>query len=202
MTSPWRNLGICVALGCLTLSAVSADATAYRLDPTHTSIHWEVVHMGTSTSRGRFDRISGQTRFEPGRVLTVAIDVQTGSVSTGIPVFDAMLKRSSLLDAANHPVARFESSRVDWQPDGQTPARVHGTLSLKGRQQPLTLHMQRWRCGNNLLFGREVCGGDFSSQFSRRAWDMDMASSMVEDEVTLRIQVEAIRQEPGDAANP
>jgi polyisoprenoid-binding protein YceI len=199
-----RVLALGAVLGQLSSGAWAqpSEALPYRLDPTHTSVHWEVVHMGTSTSRGRFDRISGQTRFLPGLVLDVSIEVQTASVSTGIAVFDTMLKRSSLLDVATHPVARFQSERVEWQADGLTPARVHGRLSMKGREQPLTLHMTRWRCGNNVLFGREVCGGDFNAQLSRRAWDMDMAASMVEDTVTLRIQVEAIRQEPGDAANP
>jgi len=36
------------------------------LDPTHTFVHWEVVHMGTSTIRGRFSKVTGNVQFDDG----------------------------------------------------------------------------------------------------------------------------------------
>jgi len=40
-------------------AASAASAPRYAFDPTHTAVHWEVVHMGTSTIRGRFDKLAG-----------------------------------------------------------------------------------------------------------------------------------------------
>lgn len=188
---------LAVAL-CAAAAAVPAAATPYRLDPTHTTVHWEVVHMATSTARGRFDTLAGRAAFEPGRRLTVDIRVDTASVSTGIRPFDNVLRGASLLAVAAHPEARFVSSRVDWAADGVSPATVHGELTLRGRTRPLTLTAQRWRCGNNPLFGREVCGGDFTAELSRGAFGMGFASAMADDTVRLLLQVEAIRLEPGE----
>lgn len=186
------------ALALLAALPPTAAATPYRLDPTHTAVHWAVVHMGTSTSRGRFDRIEGEATFEPGRRLDVAITVDTASVSTGIPAFDRVLRGGSLLAVEAHPRARFVSDRVDWGADGISPAAVHGTLTLRGQARPLVLRAERWRCGNNPLFGREVCGGDFTATVSRRAFGLDFASGMADDAVTLQVQVEGVRTEPGD----
>lgn len=184
---------------CALMAGTSpAAATPYRLDPTHTTVHWAVVHMGTSTARGRFERISGSAAFEAGRRLDVDITVDTASVSTGIRPFDTVLRGTSLLDAAAHPQARFVSERVEWAADGLSPAAVHGRITLRGRTQPLALRAERWRCGNNPLFGREVCGGDFTATLSRGAFGMGFAAGMADDAVTLQVQVEAVRVETGD----
>lgn len=184
---------------CALMAGTSpAAATPYRLDPTHTTVHWAVVHMGTSTARGRFERISGSAAFEAGRRLDVDITVDTASVSTGIRPFDTVLRGASLLDAAAHPQARFVSERVEWAADGLSPAAVHGRITLRGRTQPLALRAERWRCGNNPLFGREVCGGDFTATLSRGAFGMGFAAGMADDAVTLQVQVEAVRVETGD----
>lgn len=179
-------------------TAAPAAATPYRLDLTHTTVHWEVVHRDTSTARGRFDTLAGRTAFEPGRRLEVEIRVDPASVSTGIRPFDTVLRGASLLAVREHPQAAFVSRRIDWAADGLSPSAVHGEITLKGRTQPLTLTAQRWRCGNNPLFGREVCGGDFSATLSRGAFGMGFASSMADDAVRLLVQVEAIRLEPGE----
>lgn len=186
-------LTVAVAFGS---SAVQAHP--YRIDPTHTGIHWEVLHMGTSTSRGRFDTLTGQAAFLPGRLLNVDITVQTASVSTGIAVFDRVLRGSSLLSVQTHPQARFVSDTVRWADDGVSPREISGRLTLLGRTEPLVLKAQRWRCGNNPLFGREVCGGDFQARLSRSAFGLGFAGAMADDTVELRVQVEAVRSEPGD----
>ncbi len=191
-----------IAIVATTFSPVVASQTGavpYRLDPTHTTIHWEVVHMGTSTARGRFETITGTAVFDPGQRLEIDIRIDPASISTGIKPFDNVLRGSSLLAVAEHREARFVSERVVWTASGVAPAEVQGQFTLRGRTQPLTLRAERWRCGNNPLFGREVCGGDFSATLSRSAFGMGFAGSMADDAVRLLIQVEAIRSEPGDA---
>lgn len=190
------------------LCSASALAAPYTLDRSHTFVYWEVLHMGTSTSRGRFDRLDGRARFDPGqRVLDVQVDVKMASISTGFAPFDNVLRGSRLLAVADHPVGRFVSRSVVWDAGGQAPAQVQGEITLKGITQPLTLATRRWHCGNNPLFGREVCGGDFEASLSRAAFGMDFAAALADDRVRILIQVEAVRGDapgggPGAAAAP
>lgn len=205
----WRRAlaGATVALAAAGAGAVATPAAAqspdpagtpaddpalYSLELSHTSVHWEVLHMGTSTSRGRFDRLGGAVRFDPAQsLIDVSIEVDTGSVSTGIGAFDAVLRGASLLATGEHPKAWFVARRATWE--GAVPRQLHGELTVRGASVPLTLRAVRWKCGLNLLFRREVCGGDFEAVLRRSELGMTLAAGFVADEVTLRVQVEAIK---------
>lgn len=177
-----------------TLAPTTAAQTParYRLDPGHTFVHWEVLHMGTSTSRGRFDTLDGSIAFDAatGRI-DLGFTVDTRSVSTGSAAFDGVLRGAPLLDTPQHPQAWFVARRATF--DGEVPRQVHGELTLRGQSQPLTLTARRWKCGLNLLFRREVCGGDFEATLSRASFGMTLAAGLVSDEIRLLVQVEAVR---------
>ena len=60
-----RHLFIASALTASALaSAVSAQAATYNIEPTHTFVTFEVLHFGTSTNRGRFDKKEGTVQFD------------------------------------------------------------------------------------------------------------------------------------------
>ncbi|MEY2875671.1 MAG: hypothetical protein RLZZ373_3042, partial [Pseudomonadota bacterium] len=144
------------------------------------------------TSRGRFDKLDGAIAFNASAsTIDLGFTVDTRSVSTGSTAFDGVLRGAQLLDADQHPVVWFVARRATFE--GKVPRQVHGELTLRGQSQPLTLTARRWKCGLNLLFRREVCGGDFEATLSRAAFGMTLASGLVSDEVRLLVQVEAIQ---------
>src|SRR5262252_8055168 len=49
---------------CTAAAAATAEPVNYRFDPTHTSIHFELTHFGTSTIRGRFGPINGDATLD------------------------------------------------------------------------------------------------------------------------------------------
>ncbi len=185
----WAGLAVGVSLALPAQAQVQAPA--YRLEPAHTSVHWEVLHMETSTIRGRFDRLEGQARFDPeAHVLEVSIIVDTASVSTGSPSFDAVLRGPSLLSTQAHPQAFFTARRARWE--GAVPREVQGEITLRGVSRPLTFKTVRWKCGFNPLFRAQVCGGDLEATLARTDFDLQFGSPFAANEVQLRIQVEAL----------
>ncbi|MES2890067.1 MAG: YceI family protein [Pseudomonadota bacterium] len=175
-------------------------APGYRLDPTHTFVHWEVLHMDTSTIRGRFDRLQGQVVFDAAaRRLEVGISVDMKSVSTGSAAFDAVLRGSTLLATEAHPQAYFTARQAEW--DGEAPRAVKGEITLRGISQPLTLQVVRWKCGFNPLFRARVCGGDLEATLKRTDFELHFGTPLVANEVQLRIQVEALPQTSDKAAD-
>ncbi len=174
---------------------VAQESGNYKLDLGHTFVHWEVLHMGTSTIRGRFDRLQGQVVFDPlAQRLEVGITVDMASVSSGAPAFDAVLRSPTLLSTQDHPQAFFSASRARWE--GEVPREVRGEIMLRGISRPLTLNVVRWKCAFNPLFRARVCGGDLEAKLLRTDFDLHFGSPMVADEVLLRIQVEAIPTPP------
>lgn len=189
--------GLALASAFLTASAQPGPASApaavpgWAIDPTHTFVHWEVLHMGTSTIRGRFGKATGNVQFDPkSQQLDLSISVDTASVNSGVPILDGMLKGSAMLDAGAHPQAFFVARNARFE--GEAPREIRGEFTLRGVSQPLTLRALRWNCGLNPLFRRTVCGGDFEAEIVRSDFGITHSLPFVADKVRLVIQVEAI----------
>jgi polyisoprenoid-binding protein YceI len=189
-----RLAGAVLGLAALAATPARAEPVVYRLDPTHTWVHVEVRHFGTSTMRGRFGPVQGSVTLdrEAGRgELDVRID--TASISTGVRVFDSRLREADLLDSAAHPQARFVAKRFVF--DGGRLIEVKGEFTLRGVRQPLRLRALRFACELRELLQREVCGGDFEAYVERSAFGAVFGAPFVADRVRILIQAEGIRQE-------
>lgn len=173
-----------------TAAAQQTPMPTYRLDPQHTFVHFEVLHFGTSTSRGRFGPIDGTVEFDRARRSgRVSLRIPVGSVDTGLAIFDARLKREDLLAAETFPYAFFVAS--DFRFDGDRLAEVRGELTLRGTAQPLVLRVLRFGCRAGDARVREVCGGDFVGEVSRSGFGAGFGVPLIDDRVRLVLQVEA-----------
>jgi len=182
---------VAVAAACVA-TAAHAQPVSYTLNPERSFVHFEVVHFGTSTSRGRFGPLSGSVVLDrmAGRG-EVSVQVATAAVSTGIPVFDAVLRGADLLSSAAHPEAYFVARSV--RVDAGKVAEVRGEFTLRGISQGLTLRALSFACRTEGA-GRETCGGDFEGELSRSEFGITHSLPFVADRVRLRVQVEGQRR--------
>ena len=172
---------------------VAAAAPAYALDPTHSFVHWELVHMSTSTIRGRFGGTSGSVLFDAkAQQIDIGIAIDTATVNTGVAPLDGMLRGAAGLSSTEFPQAYFTARSARWE--GEVPREIRGEFTLRGVSQGLTLRAVRWNCGLNPLFLREVCGGDFEGELVRSTFGITHSLPFVADKVRLLVQVEGIRQ--------
>ncbi|HEY2925686.1 YceI family protein [Piscinibacter sp.] len=181
------------AAGVFMAGLAAAEPVTYSLDPVHTRVHWETRHFGTSTQRGRFDRVEGSVRLDrsAGRG-DVSISIDTGSVSSGVPVLDRVLRGQDFLASDAHPQAYFVASQ--WRFDGERLREVRGEFSWRGVSQPLSLHALRFACRTDAALQREVCGGDFEAVLLRSDFGSTFGLPFVGDTVRLLIAVEGVRQ--------
>ncbi len=188
-----RHLAVSL-LGLAGLAGLSpALAADYEVEPHHTFVTFEVVHNGTSTTRGRFDTVEGRVAFDrDARSGQADIRIDTGSVDSGSDPFDEHLRNPDFFDVAKFPDARFQSS--DFIFDGDRLAAVRGRLTLLGVTHDVELQAERFNCYRNARIDREVCGGDFRTEIQRSQWGMKFGLPGIPDTVRLVIQIEAIRQ--------
>ena|SRR5438105_4308339 len=177
----------------LPLQAALAAPVTYTLDPSHTQVWWETRHFGTSTQRGRFDSVVGSIVLDrdTGRG-DVSISIATGSVSSGVPTLDGMLRGRNFLSADTWPTAYFVASSVRF--DGGRIAALRGEFTLRGVSRPLELRSERFGCRQEPQLQREVCGGDFEGEILRSEFGSTFGLPFVGDKVRLRIAVEGVRQ--------
>ncbi len=186
---------VAVTVTLLGSTTALAQATAYSVEPTHTFVNWEAKHFGVSTSRGRFDKTSGNITYDAkAKSGKAEIVIDMKSISTGVGPFDAHLKRDDYFDVEKFPEARFVST--DFKFDGGKLVEVAGNLTMKGITKPLVLKANRFSCYENPFLKREVCGGDFEATVVRSQYGMVHGLPVIvpDDAIKLSIQVEAVKQ--------
>ena len=119
--------------------------------------------------------------------------MDVNSLSTGVPPLDAHLKTKDFFNAPEFPTIQFVGDKFSF--DGDKVTGVSGRLTLLGKSQPATLKATFFNCYAHNRLKREVCGGDFETTIIRSAYGMTNGLPRIPDEVTIKIQIEAIRTE-------
>src|SRR5690554_5990952 len=96
---------IVLATAMLAITSVaSAQEAIYDVEPTHTFVHFDALHSGTSTNRGRFDTVEGSITLDrENRKGSVSIVVHPGSVNTGIESYNDHLRNADFLHVDAFP---------------------------------------------------------------------------------------------------
>ncbi len=191
---PLGRQGIVASLASLLFAtSAAAEPQAFVLDAANTHAHFELKHFGTSTIRGRFDAIIGAITLDrAARTGSVSMSIDTASVSTGFAPFDGIIRGAYLLGTAEHPTAYFVASRIAFE--GDAVASVTGEFTLRGTSRTLTLRALRFSCRMADEPAREVCGGDFETDFLRSDFGITHSLPFVADRVRVQLQIEAVRQ--------
>jgi polyisoprenoid-binding protein YceI len=182
---------LAAAAGSSTLA--NAQSSSYSIEPTHTFVMWEAKHFGTSTSRGRFDKTSGSITVDrTAKTGKAEIVIDMKSVNTGVAPFNKHLMNDDFFASDKFPEAKFVGDRFKF--DGDKVVEVAGTLTLRGKTNPVTLKGSGFNCYDNPYVKRQVCGGDFETVVTRSLYDVKYGLPGIPDDIKLTIQVEAIKQ--------
>lgn len=172
----------------------AVQANEYKLEPTHTKAMFYIDHFGTSTNSGGFYEIEGDLTYSPEKnigKINVTIPVKT--LNTGLTAFDNHIKSADILDADKYPTIQFSSTQ--WHFSNNKPTSIEGLLTMKGKTLPIKLTATKFNCYESPVFNAPVCGGDFETTIKRSDWGMGfLVKEGMTDNMTLKIQVEAIKQ--------
>jgi polyisoprenoid-binding protein YceI len=187
-----RRTFIAAALAA-TAVGVAAEPVTFVIDPGHTVVTFEALHMNTSTQRGRIQAKEGSVVVDRAAKTGKAdITLDLATLSAASSALEGTLKGERLFNVAQGPTARFVADTFTFE--GDKLASVAGTLTLLGKSQPTTLRATRFNCYENAQLKREVCGGDFTATVQRSQFGLGFLPTVTPDSVKLLIQVEAIRQ--------
>jgi polyisoprenoid-binding protein YceI len=187
---------LCAALLAFSTATVVAAPATYKVDPEHTYPHFETDHMGgMSVWRGMFKETSGTIVLDKeGKTGTVDIVINPASVDLGNAKLSAKVIGPDFLDTAKFPTSTYKGKLVDFV-DG-TPTAIDGNFTLHGVTKPLKLKINSFKCMPHPLYKREMCGADAYGVFKRDDFGIDSGKSYgFKMDVTLRIQIETLKQE-------
>ena len=188
-----RTFACCGLL--LAAGTALAEPAIYRLDPEASFVHFEVLHFGTSTLRGRIGPVQGEVTLDRAAGSgEVGLTIPMASVDTGLKPLDTVLRRRDLLGTADFPEAYFVSRNFRFE--AGEPAELRGELTFRGVSAPFALKALHFACRQPPEVPRETCGGDFEATLMRSEFGAGGYIPLVADRVRLRIQVEGERIGP------
>ena len=183
-------------MAMLILTAATARASDWRIDPAHTTLGFSVRHMMLNDVHGAFSGVEG-TIHDDDNVARSSVEVviDVASVDTREPKRDAQLKSPDFFDAAKFPRMTFKSMRIERV--GEDALSVTGNLEMHGVTRPITLRV---------LFPRQVVrdpvtgvrrrGATATATLMRKdyglLWNRSVESGgvLIGDEVRINIDLE------------
>jgi polyisoprenoid-binding protein YceI len=187
-----------IALSALvaTTAAFAAPAT-YEVDPNHTYPSFEADHMGISMWRGKLNGSTGTLVLDKDSGTgTVEITVDLTSIDFGQDALHKWAIGPEFFDTAKYPKAVYKGKLEGFKP-GSSP-KVTGELTLHGVTKPVALKVNSFKCIEHPMFKRDYCGADALATFQRDEFGLTAGKDYhFNMEVTLRIQVEAVKAADG-----
>jgi polyisoprenoid-binding protein YceI len=185
-------------LAGVALLAVSACARAdtWQIDPVHSAAQFSVRHMGISTVRGAFTKVSGSVQYDPAdpSKSTVDVTIDAASVDTRVEMRDKDLRSPAFLDVEKYPTLTFKSRRVE--PAGNGMLKVIGDLTLHGVTKEVTLDVEGPSQPIQAHGGFHM-GASATTKISRKDFGVSGAALMVGDEIAITIDVEMMKPAAG-----
>ncbi len=173
-------------------AAIAAPET-YVIEGTHTLPRFSYDHHGYSTQLSRFDKTTGKITIDrAAKTGSVDITIDTTSVNTGYQLFNEHIQGEDFLHTAKYPTATFKSNTIKF--DGDKPASIDGTLTLKGISKPVTLTVTSFLCKPHPMVKKDACGANATTVVKRSDFNMAKYVPYVSDEVTITVPVEAIKE--------
>jgi polyisoprenoid-binding protein YceI len=184
-------------------AAMARELPAWRIDPTHSRVVFDVEHAGFSHSLAVLSKPEGRLRFDPdgwdgGEVEVV---MPLAHLDFGDADWNRTMRGRRWFDAEAHPEIRFRSTRVE-AIDAQH-ATVHGELTVRGTTAPVRLDVRRNAVKRHPLTLRRTAGFSATAELDRRAFGLDGSPNLIGSTVRVRIEVEAVRtRQENDDATP
>ncbi|RYG26064.1 polyisoprenoid-binding protein [bacterium] len=173
-------------------AATVLTAGTYTVDPMHTSVGFEVGHLGLSRIQGRFTDVAGKVVVDPNEVgkSSVTFRIGTKSVDTAVAARDAHLRTKDFFDVETYPDIVFASTKVAKKGKGYVAT---GNLTMHGATQEVQIPFEAFGATSDQ--GTKVGIVASPIKLSRKTFgvgDPKFANSL-SDDVTVRLSFEAAK---------
>jgi polyisoprenoid-binding protein YceI len=176
----------------LTLSAAAQET--WQLDPPHSSAQFSVRHLGVSTVRGAFTKVSGMVQYDaanPGK-SSLQATIDAASVDTRVDARDNDLRSPNYLDVKKYPTITFQSKRVEAAGAGKL--KIVGDLTIHGVTKEVVLDVDGPSAPMKDPWGNQRMGASATTKINRMEFGVAGAPGMIGDEITITLDIEMVKK--------
>jgi polyisoprenoid-binding protein YceI len=199
------RIAVAASLAAVLSLPASAATSNWQIDPAHSSAQFAVRHLGISTVRGAFSKVTGTVVFDDKDISKSIVDVtiDVASVDTRQPDRDNDLKSDKFFDVAHFPSIIFKSKRVEQPALGKL--KVIGDLTIRGTTKEVILDVDGPTAPVKDPWGNQRVAANATTKINRQdygvKWNatLDNGGVVVGDDVSIIIDVEMVKQAPKSA---
>lgn len=177
-------------------SVLSFAQAGWTVDPMHSSVNFNIKHMGISFVQGRFDKFDGKVITPEAGLNNAEFDfnVHTTSINTGVEMRDKHLKSADFFDAETFSEMRFISTSLT-KGKKNNEYILNGKLTIKDVTKDISVPVTYGGVTKNQQ-GKEVLG--FQSKFTINRLDYnikyDPTGAGVAKDVEVSLYFELVKQ--------
>lgn len=178
-----------------------AEVETYSFDTVHSQILFFVSHLGFSVSEGEFLEFDGGFTFdrEAPENSSVNVTIDTNSIDMDDEKWDAHMKNEDFFNVEKFPTMTFNSTAIEVT--GEDTANITGDLTILDVTKPVTLAVKHNKSGQHPFAGKYAAGFSATTKLKRSDFGMSYGLPNVGDDVEIRIEVEAHRNDGEEPVN-
>jgi polyisoprenoid-binding protein YceI len=173
------------------VATAAAQAGTWQIDPNHTAAQFSVRHLGVSTVRGAFTKVSGSAKYDAGDPSKASLDatIDANSVDTRVEMRDNDLRSANFLEVAKYPTITFHSKSA--KAAGPGKLQLVGDLTIHGVTKEVVLDVDGPTPAIKDPMGSgQRMGASATTKINRQDFGVSGRAGMVGDEITITIDVE------------
>ena len=195
---------VAVLTGLTVASSFPASAATgtWQIDPNHSAAQFAVRHLGLSTVRGAFTKVSGTVNLDDQDIIksSVEVTIDAASVDTRVEARDKDLRSDHFFDVAKYPTITFKSKKVEQVSAGKL--KVTGDLTIHGTTKEVILDVEGPTAPVKDPWGNQRAAASATTKINRQdygvKWNatMDNGGVVVGDDVAITLDVEMVQAKP------
>jgi polyisoprenoid-binding protein YceI len=179
-----------------TASAAGAK-TAWKLDPTHSTVEFSAKHLMITTVKGRIVDVEGTiyTNEKDPKNSSVEATLKATSIDTRTDQRDQHLRSADFLNVEKYPEIKFRSTRIE---GGREEFKLTGDLTIRDVTREITLNV-RFEGQAKDPWGGERVGFSATGKIDRRdfglTWNqaLETGGVVVGNEIKIELEVQAVK---------
>jgi polyisoprenoid-binding protein YceI len=187
-----RSVFTFIAALAMTASA-AAQAGTWQIDPNHTAAQFAVRHLGVSTVRGAFTKVSGSATYDPSDPTKTSLEatIDANSVDTRVEMRDNDLRSPRFFDVQKYPTITFHSKQTKVAGPGKL--LITGDLTIHGVTKEVVLDVDGPATPIKDPMGKgQRMGASATTKVNRQDFGVSALPGVIGDEITITIDTELI----------
>jgi polyisoprenoid-binding protein YceI len=182
----------------VTALAMAATATAqtatWQIDPNHSAAQFSVRHLGVSTVRGAFTKVSGSAQHDPADPSKDSLEatIDANSIDTRVEMRDNDLRSPRFFDVQKYPTITFRSKQAKVAGPGKL--QITGDLTIHGVTKQVVLDVDGPSAPIKDPMGEgQRLGASATTKINRQDFGITSLPGAIGDEITITIDTELIQ---------